>query len=304
MRERVSIILRVIALAIILPTLAIYYPPPTEVNAQCSAVDSGTIRVSQGIISARDQTSFSPKLGPPNVYCVQGTRAVLPDWALIKYDELKTLYFDQAKTTVPTPTFTKNKLTGDKTQANITGLSASDQLYWITSASSNRAATDNDLTLDNDITGNTTGVIFVDGDLIIKHDLVHNDVTGGLVFVVQGRILISRSVRRVDAFLVSYGRKLGATPANDINVNPFCSAWDGVSSTNPNCEDGLANPASQVRLTINGSVISLNAVMVPRFVRQKSDGLVPAEIINYQPKYLVILKDIFSRDVKTWKEIQ
>lgn len=300
MRARVFIIFRVIALVIVLPALAVYFSPPSKVIAQCSPVDSGEIRVDRGLISANNQAPFSPKSAVSSVYCVSGSGAIIPDWALIKYKDLKTLYYDQAKTGL-----SKTRLTGN--QNNIS-LSTPEGLYWVTSTSGNREATDNDLIINTNPATDKTGVIFVDGDLLINSAIMHPSNTTGLVFIVQGRILINRSVAQVDAFLISYGQKLGPTPATDTNAMPFCSAWDGSSRDLINCVDDATNP---VRLTINGSVISLNTELpgrlaqAPQFVRQKSDAtLQPAEIINYQPKYLVILKNIFSRDLKIWKEVQ
>lgn len=140
------------------------------------------------------------------------------------------------------------------------------------------------LSLDHDITVNKTGVIFVDGNLYINTNLENTNTKTGLVFIVQGTIYINPGVDTINAFMISYGG--------------FCSAWSGLE-----CKDNL-DSASQKQLTINGSVISLNPTIAPQFVRQKTTLTTASETINYQPKYLVILKDIFSRDLKIWQEVQ
>ena len=90
--------------------------------------------------------------------------------------------------------------------------------------------------------------------------------------------------KSINAFFISYGQ--------------FCSAWNGSACATP----GTVNN----QLTINGSVIDLSSSTPPKFVRTNgnNDPNNPAEVINYQPKYLVILKNIFSRSMTYWKEIQ
>lgn len=152
------------------------------------------------------------------------------------------------------------------------------KLYWITG----------DLTLNHEINPiGVTGVIFVDGNLFINKKQTTNSKTTGLVFIVRGKIYINPEVERVDAFMISYGG--------------FCSAYQEPDPYT--CQD-VADSNQQKQLIINGSVISLNPTIAPQFVRQKTTLTTAAETINYQPKYLVILKDIFSRDLKIWQEVQ
>lgn len=159
-----------------------------------------------------------------------------------------------------------------------------------------------DFTVDNNITVGLTGVVFVDGNLYIKTNLTNTNPKTGLVFVVQGTIYILRNVETVNAFLIAHGKN----PDGTDKIMPFCSAWDGTTPPTADGTDCVDYPdsASQKYLTINGSVISLSTVNAPQFVRQKATATNPAETINYEPKYLVILKDVFSRDLKIWKEIQ
>lgn len=188
--------------------------------------------------------------------------------------------------------------------------SANGRLYHVTG----------DLTIDNDIEVNIPGAIFVDGNLYINTDLLALPSSGGtsnpkagIVFIVKGTIYIKRDVEKVNAFLIAHGKD--ASYEDDMgedkiaclqrthDIIPFCSAWNPVNSI---CEDDLVDIINQEYLTINGSVISLNSCLTPQFVRKKTDisGNIPAETINYDPKYLIIMKDIFSRDLKIWREIQ
>lgn len=155
------------------------------------------------------------------------------------------------------------------------------------------------LTINTDITVNETGVIFIDGNLYINTNILNNKTTKGIVFVVKGTIYINRDVTTVNAYMISHGKN---PSGNDIT--PFCDAWDGTSCNNTT---DYSDNTSRKYLTINGSVISLNATLSPQFVRKKYDpaaGNTPAEVFNYDPKYLVIMKDIFSRDLRIWREIQ
>ncbi|MDD2822491.1 MAG: hypothetical protein PHQ59_00240 [Candidatus Daviesbacteria bacterium] len=189
--------------------------------------------------------------------------------------------------------------------ATPTPIPASGKLYRITGH----------LTINSDITVNETGIIFVDGNLYINTDIKSLPSTStttpnakkGLVFIVKGSIYIKRTVETVNAYLIANGKdNTGA----DINP-PFCSAWDGTTppaSDGTNCVDfqDADNDTLRKKLTINGAVISLNNSISPNFTRRKyvAAGDEPAETINFEPKYLVVLKDIFSSDVKVWREVQ
>ncbi len=164
-----------------------------------------------------------------------------------------------------------------------------------------------DLTVNSNITVNKTGAIFVDGNLYINTDLTNTNPKTGIVFVVQGSIYIRRDVETVNAFLISHGKD-----ASSNDITPFCSAWNGTIPPNPDGSDCVDYPdppdpdaALRQYLIINGSVISLNATLSPQFVRRKViRDTNPSETINFEPKYVIILKDVFSRDLKIWREIQ
>lgn len=134
-------------------------------------------------------------------------------------------------------------------------------------------------------------IIFVDGNLTIDKDLTYATTANqGLVFIVNGAINITPSVRTINAVLITFG--------------DFCSNYDPTKS--PPWPSPCSSSGGDNQLTINGSVISLNYNKPPKFVRDLGSGNVasPAEQVNYEPKYLVIFKDLLSSDQSYWSEIQ
>lgn len=257
--------IRGLVLILILPLVTIIFSPSSKVSAQCDAPDTQNIEVESGLISAPSLSSF--KAIGSDVSCIGSNKAIIPQFAITTYDEMKTLYYDQANTSI-----SKTPNISSQSQINLTQ-AGTNKLYWSPSS----------LTIDSEINNNdvrSSGVIFVNGDLIINKDLKNNSPTTGLAFIVKGAIKVNPSVKDINAFLISYGG--------------FYSAWDGNS----------CNDTDQNFLKIYGSVISLNIEAGPKFCRQKSAPGQPAEKINYEPKYLVILKDIFARDLKIWQEVK
>lgn len=166
-------------------------------------------------------------------------------------------------------------LEGDKNEGDIP-LTNSDHVYHI----------NGNLTIGNNIPGNKTGVIFVDGNLIINPSskkLTDGGANSGLVFVVKGDVNIDKDVTRIDAVIISEGT--------------ICTAYDGTS-----CLDGNTTTP---QLTINGSLISLNGANPIKFGRSlgTDDDTTPAEKIVHQVKYLVILRDLLSDTYQKWSEI-
>lgn len=273
---------RIILLMLILPILAVVVVSPSTVRAQCTG--TGKINVDNGLISTISITNFAPPSPTPgaNVNCVTGLPAKMQEIFFQSYDVMKTLYYDQAKISI-----TKTKITGDAIQANI---NAATQLYQITG----------NLTINNDIALTKPIVVFVGGNLYINSNLTSNDAQTGIMFVVKGGIYINRNIPLVgsntsviiNAFLIDY--------------TGFCSAWDGMIPPDPNGSNCVDFPdfATEKYLTINGSVISMNPNVAPQFARKKATETISSETIKYEAKYLVIMKSIFSRDQKDWREIQ
>lgn len=129
--------------------------------------------------------------------------------------------------------------------------------------------------------GGQTGVVFVDGNLHFSGDYKYGTDKTGAVFVVKGDVNIDTSVTQVDAVIISEGT--------------ICTAYNGTPCPSTN--------VSALQLVINGSLISLNPDKPIKFRRTLSDNSQPAEIINHQVKYLVILRDLLSDTYQKWSEI-
>lgn len=123
-----------------------------------------------------------------------------------------------------------------------------------------------------------TAVVFIDSNLTIS-----NNITGtagkGLVLVVGGDITIESTVTQINAVLISAGK---------------------IFTAGLNC----TQPVNTSQLIVNGSLISLNRDKNIEFCRALTVGnTIPAELINNQPKYLVILRNLYSDNPQKWSEL-
>ncbi|MBI2011206.1 hypothetical protein HYS91_00410 [Candidatus Daviesbacteria bacterium] len=194
------------------------------------------------------------------------------------YADLKSIFYDQAKTT----SFVEKHppLVGNKTHSDLDlgALGGKDHLYLI----------QGDLSITGNISGSSTGIIFVDGNLTIgdptlpSYKLQYGNDASGLVFVVGKDIRIDKLVSQIDGVMISSGT--------------ICTAWD-----NGVCPQGdvLVNEA----LVIYGSLISLDESKPIKFKRTLTINTDASEIIKTQFKYLVILKNSFSQDLLISTEI-
>lgn len=236
-------------------------------------------------------TPITGKLGS----CLIGQAAKLPQFSIPTYEEMLSIYFDQSKSNQKTTITTS--LNGVLSSSNKINVNHPDgSLYHIVGNLNILKKNNNVSDITNDIVGDKVGVIFVDGDLLFApqgNKLEYNHDQGGLVFIVKGTIFINKDVTQVDAFLIAHGG--------------FCSTSTGVLTSNPSTISCNPPSTSSLQLVINGSVIFLKTGTEarPKFHREtrSQQNVPPAEVINYQPKFLVILKDIFSRDQSIWSEI-
>lgn len=246
---------------------------PQEAATRCG---TGTARASE-LVSAAGMVSSS-NFGTSAGVCVIDPKAAFVSFKLPTYQDLKSIHFTQAKSKTG---ITKHVLlSGDKTEADIPLTTGSDHLYHISG----------NLTISANISGNQTGIIFVDGNLIIGpltgNQLTYGTSYSGLVLVVGGDVLIDVSIERIDAVIISQGT--------------ICTASEGSP---PACPAGPTTAASVPQLEVNGSLINLDAQKPIRFRRVLSDNSQPAELITAQPKYLAILRDLFSEPLQKWSEI-
>lgn len=230
--------------------------------------------------------------------CVVDPAAALVTHKIPSYASLKSIYFDQSKST--------NKVTVTPSGDTQTGLSKT----LITPAAGqtidNKAiVVAGNLTIDSTTDGNvftdTTGtttpipvVVFVNNNLNIQDDIVYakDNKDAGLVFVVSGDVNIDNNVTEINAVIISEGQ--------------ICTAYD---FTIPSC------PTTNVttpQLVIYGSLISLwvadpdqpgieNKI---KFKRTLANNTQAAEKIQAQPKYLVIMRNIFASPIQKWTELK
>ncbi len=270
-------------------------PYPSPAFAQnCSS--SYSSRVQEGLISS-PQISAGSKLGTTSGACITDPKAAFAPYKIPSFDDLRSLYYDQAK---PSTSITKTDRIGDKNgqpfdQGDIPMTTGSDHLYFIKKTTP--TSSDGNLNISSNISGNQTGVVFVERDLNITSQISDGTPNGtanwGLVFVVKGNVNISQDVTRIDAIIISEGI--------------ICTAYNASSS---NCLDGTTVTP---QLIINGSLISIDQIdQCPptgsncpiKFRRNLNNNSIPAEKINHQVKYLVILRNLFSDTFQRWSEIQ
>ncbi len=264
---------------LILLATAYRLPPTTSLAQTTSTCPSGQtpIRVTGGTLSlftVGSDTNLAKYSADGK--CIVGTRANIPQFGIPSFDELKSLFYTQAP---PSPSVNKHPaLAGNQDQSVLSGNNSQDHLFLI----------NGDLNISGNIPGSDIALVFIEGNLNIKSNLTQPAPKKGLIFIARGNINIDPSVRTIDAVLINY--------------NIFCSAYDfGAGQCPP-----TNIPAQQ--LVINGSVIYLNSTAraTPNFVRDNggTGNSQPAEVINYDPKYLVVLKNLMTRNLTIWKEVQ
>jgi hypothetical protein len=122
-------------------------------------------------------------------------------------------------------------------------------------------------------------VVFVRGDMNIRSN-IEIDADTGIIFVVNGDIRIDASVDRIDGIYIT-----------DENFNTYEVVACGGTG-----EVGDA-------LTINGAVYVFGEACFTRSLVPPNNRENPAEIINYEPKYLWIFREILGGEKVLYKEV-
>lgn len=239
--------------------------PTKPVSAQsCQSGDAA-----EGLISAQ---SITGNFGNTSQTCQIDPKSIFVSYKIPTYQDLLTTYYTKAKQTA---TIQKVSVSGNATQANL-NFSPLDTLLYISG--------------DLDISGplppssNKTAVVFIDDNLHFQTNYTYGTSSTGTVFVVGGNVNIDTAVTTINATIISSG--------------VVCTAFESGS-----CPAGLTNPLpSNQRLVINGSLISLSENPI-KFRRDLVDNTnYAAEQVNQDPKYLVILRDLFSQTLQKWAE--
>lgn len=128
-----------------------------------------------------------------------------------------------------------------------------------------------------------TAVVFINGSLSINGNIT-GTADKGLVLVVGEDVNIASGVTQINAVIIAGGR--------------IYTAGAGCSLPPP------ATAGTDSQLIVYGSLISLDSTRPIQFCRKLADNNQAAELINNEPKYLVILRDLYSDTLQKWSEIQ
>lgn len=252
--------------------------------AQAGSCISGSTSIVEGLVTT---PALQNDISTSGQNCVIASSAPvsLSDAKIAKvqdYTNFKTLYFNQSKLPSSGPSQQKYTVSGDQTDYFTSTNIQRESIYNIQANST----TPGNLTFTKDIQVSAasakTIVVYVDGDLKFNFagTFIYGNLSSsaGIVFVVNGNIDIGQNVTEVDAVLISN--------------KTICTTYDFSSNQCPTT-NVLTNG-----LTIKGSLISLNSIYPIQFKRKLANNdLAPAEEIDAQAKYLVILKDILSSDL-------
>jgi len=202
--------------------------------------------------------------------CVVDTKTTFTPFKIPSYDELKSLYYTQSKVKI-----------APKADSTLVPESEDGKVFSYTAPN---------VSVDSLYRYNKTAVIFIEGNLNIDKNIITDPATPakGVVFVVQRNVNIDQSVNRIDAIIISAGNIYTATTAGAV------------------CATNSVNVgASANALTVNGSLVSLNPgqIVFCRTLNRNDCASCAAEKINNQPKYLVILSNLFASTLQKWSDI-
>lgn len=270
--------------------------PPTKADlssTQCANVPADTsTKISGGLVTSnqwvdsgivgRFKTEYGCAIGPEAAVILQDAEINLST-----YEDIKIRYYnqyaDQSKKATGLPT----------------SISAG-HLYYI---SGNGTTTIDSSVNTNFRQGSGAALIIIDGNLSITSNLTYGEnpdgssnPNSGLVFIVGGNIWIDPNVEKINGVFISTG---------EICTNYTAGLGTPCRSNYP--------PSPDKKLTVKGSFISLTAESAAarpslNLIRNlKGDGATsnsePAETITLDPKYFVLLKDIFSTTLQYTNEI-
>ncbi len=264
--------LQVTGLTLFLLLIALLILPTTNsqlltVSAQSCPTQASNPRAG-GLISA---PNVSNKFSNSTGQCVIDPNAAFAPYKLPSYETLKATYFDQSKST------SKLDYTGNLGESQLSS-------YLNGSSPKNLIHISGLLGMNsNNISGSNTAVVFIDGDLYFSSPMTqftYGNGNSGIVFVVKGNVNIDPSVQQIDAVIIAGG---------------------SIYTAGAGCATNSVVVTSS--LTINGSLISLGSNPI-KFCRALSDNSQAVEKINQQPKYLVLLRNIFADTLQKWSEIQ
>jgi hypothetical protein len=250
----------------------------TQVQAQivCNPADRN-----QGLVSS---VGLNGTFGNPTGQCVIDQKAAYVNFKVPNYNELKSVFFTQNSSSIKTviDSISTPGCTGGNT-VYLKNLAPTGRTIFNVQCNFTHIA-DTDPTYGPLMTTGTqqTIVIFADNHLYIDTNLDYGGDQYGLVIVAKGDIYIAPTVTKINAVLVNEGNVV-------------------TSYTGGSISDLVAN--SQ-QLVINGSLINLSqSGQRIYFNRSLTDNNIPAEVVNFQPKFLVLLRGMMTQSYTIQREI-
>lgn len=242
-------------------------------------------RVIDGLISALD---ISNNFGSNNGKCIKDNKAAFAPYKIPTYEDLKSIYYTQAKS--DSTKFTKNiQLNGNFNVPSIMVGNGKPDIFLVTG---NLTKLTGEGFGNNSHIKQSPAVIFVEEDFIIDSNISYG---GGFVFIVKGNVIIHPDVSLIKAVIISSGKiyTAGNNCTNVQTANPLVIEGSLISiyKDQPQADFCALNPTSSGCPSI-------------KFCRTLANNNNPAEQINWQPKYLVILKDLFASTLEKWSEIE
>lgn len=258
-----------------IPILLLLFFLPTAFAQSTNCSGGSSVTRADGLVTT---PSLSGIFNTSSGRCITNEqRASYVAFKIPTYGDLKSIYYTQ---TNPPSTATKHAPVvslSDLPSSKIDVGGITDHIYSFTG--------DLNIASPSDFSGNNTGIIFIDKNLNFGPSLPSNkfkqgNKDSGIVFVVGGDVVIDTNLTEMDAVIITSGI--------------IYTAGSGCSTSSVT--------ASQ--LNINGSLISLNDQKPINFCRKLTNNLTqPAEKINWDPKFLAILKDLFADSLQKWSEI-
>lgn len=237
----------------------------------------------QGLISG---TSLSGLFGNPTGQCVIDPKAAYANFKVPDYNELKSVFFTQNTTankmtvsTTGTPNCPGGLSTGSVYLRNMTFPSNSIVNVQCQSTRFDDAGANGPFA----VAGTTrTVIVFAENHVYIDSNLNYGGSAYGLVIIAKGDVYIAGTVRTINAIIVAEGNIYTTT------------AGVPITSTVPNSQ----------QLVVNGSIINFakNSNRI-YFNRSLADNSIPAEVVNFQSKFLVLLRGLMTQSFTIQREI-
>lgn len=275
MVKRIQLLIIYCLIFLLLCTWGFIFTQKSLAQNNCQSNDRN-----QGLISG---LSVTGTFGNTNAQCVLDTKATYAVFGVPTFDSLKSTLYDQNSTSKATkalitcaaPSVTLNN-------TNLTPQNSNLLVYINNTCDQTRI--DSSFTLGS---SSKHVVIFAEKDVYIDSDINQTGVKyDGVMIITKGNIYIKSTVKTINAVLTAEG-----------------SIYTAYTTSIP----PLAGYITAEQLVVNGSLISLNHDSTQRIHFKRAlpgaDNTIPAEKINFQPKYLIILRGMITQPFIIQREI-